>query len=202
MLTLHLGPLDVNLDEFVRAVKDLVSTDLDDRSKRDMSELIEEVRKTYDTIVDTLTPFYKVRIQSDDKAYVIEFTDQFTAFKTIFRKNSNELRTHCTTIQYNIGKLLENREWLIRIPHKKKPLEDLQKFANEWSRQEVSLADILNGFLIDVNKTLSELNELNSKNLIAESRNALRAFINESDPYILKIKSQLDELKVITARYL
>ena len=41
MLTLHLGPLDVNLDEFVKAIKDLVSTDLDNKSKKDISELIE-----------------------------------------------------------------------------------------------------------------------------------------------------------------
>ena len=141
-----------------------------------------------------------MRIQFDDKAYVNEFTDQFTKFKTIFKKNSYELRTHCTTIQYNMGKLLQNREWLSRIPHKKKSLENLKEFADKWRAQEDSLADILDNFLTDVNKTFNELDELNSKNLISESRDALRAFMKESEPSILKIKSQLGDLKIITAK--
>jgi hypothetical protein len=193
-----LGPLHVNLNEFVKAIKDLISTDLDDKSKKDISNLIKEVRKTYDTIVDSLDPFYNVRIQSDDSTYVTQFTSQFRAFKTMFKKNRNELRTHCTSIQKHMTELLENRKWLSRIPHKKKSLEDLKNFADRWGKQEDNLARILEGFLSYVNNTLDRLDDLNNTNSIAQSRDALRAFMKESEAPILNLKCQLDELRIIS----
>jgi hypothetical protein len=119
-------------------------------------------------------------------------------FKKILHKERNELRTHCTIIQINMQKLLENREWKSRITHKEKSLKDLQDFANKWSNAENSLANILDGFLNDLNTTLTDLDDLNTKNSIPKSRDNLREFLKESEPSIRKIKDQLDYLKTIT----
>ena len=70
---------EVDLNQFVVAIKKLVSGEIENESKDAISKMI-EVRKTYKAIVTSIIPFYGV-IQSDEKTFVTKFTAQFIAFK-------------------------------------------------------------------------------------------------------------------------
>jgi hypothetical protein len=75
MSKVNFGFLEVDLNQFVVAVKNLVGGDLDKESMSEITKMIEEVRKTYDTILMSLLPFYNV-VHSNDDTYVAQFTSQ------------------------------------------------------------------------------------------------------------------------------
>lgn len=199
MSKINFGFLEVDLNQFVGAVKNIVSGDLDRESKDAISKMIEEVRKTYDSTVISLLPFYNV-IQSDDSMYVTQFTSQFVVFKQIYLTNKGELGVHCQVIKSNLEELLKKRNWMSKFPRIKESLENLEYLSRKWSMSRGALEESLEVFLSTVDNTLSEIDDLNKSNSIVQSRSALHAFLKESELTIKSIKNQLDELKIISAR--
>ena len=198
MSKINFGFLEVDLNQFVGAVKNIVSGDLDRESKDAISKMI-EVRKTYDSTVISLLPFYNV-IQSDDSMYVTQFTSQFVVFKQIYLTNKGELGVHCQVIKSNLEELLKKRNWMSKLPRIKESLENLEYLSRKWSMSRGALEESLEVFLSTVDNTLSEIDDLNKSNSIVQSRSALHAFLKESELTIKSIKNQLDELKIISAR--
>ena len=72
--------------------------------------------------------------------------------------------------------------------------------ANKWSNSRGALKESLEGFLSTANETLSEIDNLNRMNSIAESRSKLHLFLKESEQSLNHLKEYLDELKVISAK--
>jgi hypothetical protein len=197
----NFGFLEVDLNQFVAAVKNLVSGDLDKESKYEITKMIEEVKKTYDTTVISLLPFYSV-VQSNDSTYVAQFTSQFVVFKQMYLTNKGELGVNCQVIKNNLDKLLKKKQWIGKLPRIKESLINLEYLAGKWSTSRGALEDSLEQFLSTVNETLDKINELNNTNASAESRSMLHVFLRESDETIKSIKQQLDSLKIISAKLL
>jgi hypothetical protein len=195
----NFGLVEVDLNQFVGAIKTLVSTDLDTESKNAISKMIEEVRKTYDAIVLSILPFYNV-IQSDDSKYVIQFTSQFVIFKQIYLTNEGDLGVHCKIIESNLEELLKKGVWKSKFPRIKESLEKLEYLAEKWSQSRVNLYISLRGFLTEANNALTEIDDLNKSNSTKQSRDALHAFLKESEQGIMNIKSHLDDLRIISAK--
>ena len=199
MSKVNFGLIEVDLNQFVGAIKTLVSADLDIESKNAISNMIEEVRKTYDAIVMSILPFYNV-VQSDDSKYVAQFTSQFVIFKQIYLTNEGELGVHCNIIESNLEKLLRKGDWRSKFPRIKESLEKLESLAERWSESRVNLYVSLRSFLTESNGALTEIDDLNKTNSTMQSRNALHAFLKESEQGIMNIKTQLDDLRIISAK--
>ncbi|MFZ0566832.1 MAG: hypothetical protein WAM22_02400 [Nitrososphaeraceae archaeon] len=90
MSKVNFGLVEVDLNQFVGAIKTLVSVDLDIESKNAISKMIEEVRKTYDAIVKSILPFYNV-VQSDDSKYVALQCSQEMLYMRFLRNLNKEL---------------------------------------------------------------------------------------------------------------
>jgi hypothetical protein len=199
MSKINFGFLEVDLNQFVGAVKNIVSTDLDNESKDAITKMIEEIRGTYESTIVSLIPFYGIT-QSDDNAYVTEFTAQFMSFKKNYLLNRGNLGVHCQVIKDNLQGLLKRQNWIGKFPKLKESLQDLDYLSNKWNTSRGALEESLEGFLSTANKTLSEIDDLNRMNLIAQSRSKLYSFLKESEQSFNDIKEHLDELKVISAK--
>lgn len=139
-------------------------------------------------------------MHSDEATYLTEYSSQFVVFKQAYFTNIGEISSHCAIIRNNLDELLKKRDWLGKIPRLKDSLKKLEDLASNWTKTRFTLEVSLKTFLSDVNSKLSEINELNKKNAIKESRISLSEFLNGLDESVEKIKTQLDELKVISAK--
>ena len=107
---------------------------------------------------------------------------------------------HCQVIKDNLQGLLKRQNWIGKFLKLKESLQNLDYLANKWSTSRGALEESLEGFLSTANKTLSEIDDLNRTNLIAQSRSKLYSFLKESEQSFNDIKEPLDELKVISAK--
>jgi hypothetical protein len=198
-LKFNFGFLQGDLDQFIIAVREIASCEINDETKGLVAKMIEETRKIYEKTVLTLIPFYKI-IKTDEARYLDEYSSQFLIFKEAYLMNTGELSTHCKIIRNSLDELLKKRNWLGKFPYLNDSLKKLEDLSTSWTNTRYTLEVNLNTFLDEVNSKLTEINELNNKNAIKESRTLLSEFLTGLDKSIQKIKTQVDDLKVISAK--
>jgi len=186
-IKVNFGFIQADLDQFISAVRDIASGEVDDETKGLVTKMIEETQKLFKETVMSLVPFYKI-MQSNEATYLTEYSSQFAVFKGEYLVNMDELGVHCAIITHSLDELLKKRNWLGKIPRLKDSLKKLDDIASNWATTRSTLEITLNNFLSDVNRKLSEINELNKKNAIKESRISLSDFLNGLDESVEKLK--------------
>src|SRR5204863_1187307 len=91
-IKLSLYGFDVDIGEFVRLIRDLAGAKLDAQSKDALKTMIAEVGKSFDVVLDVVTPLYALNTEAMLRS---EFPKLYANFKNAYLKNSNEIRTHC-----------------------------------------------------------------------------------------------------------
>ena len=79
-IKVNFGFIQADLDQFISAVRDIASGEVDDETKGLVTKMIEETQKLFKETVMSLVPFYKI-MQSNEATYLTEYSSQFAVFK-------------------------------------------------------------------------------------------------------------------------
>ncbi len=92
-LKVSMAGFEVDLVEFAGVISDLVSVNLDQESKAALKTLIGEARKSFDVVVDVITPLYALNTP-------VAVRDQFPALRATFARTpiSRAVRSGLTAI--------------------------------------------------------------------------------------------------------
>ncbi len=191
-----LAEFELNLSEFASIVKELFVVDLTADARQSLKTLIAEARKSFDVVIDILTPLYALNNESLLRS---TFPQLFANFKNTYLKNSDEIRTHCHIVNDQIDKLIEKENWKKHLPLVGKSLERLKRSKDQWMGNDSALADRMQNLLWQVNDNLSDLNTQLGQDANAAFI-AMTSLLKESEPELLKLKKSLDELRVISAK--
>ena len=195
-ITFSLGQFEVDLAELAGTIRDIASVKLDQIAKEAVQGVVTEARKSFDAVVDVLTPLYALNTPAKVRA---EFPSLYANFKNTYLKNSNEIRTHCHIVVEQMDKLMSSQAWKQNIPILQNAFRRLEAAKVRWVGNDASLADGMQRFLNDVNGGLNDvLAKVNSSD--REAYAALNDLISDSEETLLRIKSQLNQLTIVSSQ--
>jgi hypothetical protein len=136
-----IAKFNVDLSEFVSAMKDLVNSAIGANEKEQarvaIKAMIGEVRQTYDTVVDTLSPLYG--IDSPDR-FTVQFGAIMVSFKSIYLRRSDTARAHCHNVREFFDALQQRRGWMEHIPVANRGFTRLKSICEQWFFNDIDLA--------------------------------------------------------------
>jgi hypothetical protein len=197
-IKVSLGAFEVDLAELVEVIHDLTSVKLDQGTKDALQLLITEARKSFDAVVDALAPLYALNTRAKVRD---DFPGLYAKFKGAYLKNPNEVRTHCHIVSDQIEKLKAGQAWKQNIPLLRNAFDRLVTSQMKWVGNDDALADSMSRFLKAVNDELGSVLEKlqpNPDSAYAE----LSALLADAEPELLRIKTQLDRLKIASSQLL
>lgn len=192
-LSLGLAKLKVKLGEFVTIVKTLSGAVQHQDVRHALKEMIAEVRKSYDTVVDTIGPLYQM---NTPQKFTKHFPETRAAYKKVFLKTDGLVRTHCHVVRDKMLFLQKRKGWMGNLPLLRKSYARLKGLCAEWLVNDNDLVEEMKEFLRLVNRFMDDINRRQKKSTttaIAELQSGLQQI--EDD--FLSIKSKLDDLDVI-----
>jgi len=187
---------ELDLCAFASIVKELFMVNLTTEARESLQTLIDEARKNFDVVVDILAPLYGL---NNESLLQSAFPQLFASFKSTYLKNSDEIRTHCHIVTDQIDKLIDKENWKEHLPLVGKSLERLKRSKAQWMGNDTALSDSMQRFLLRVNDSLNDLNTQLGQD-VNTAFIAMTSLLKESEPELLKIKTSLDELRVISAK--
>ena len=193
-LQLGIAEMSFNLNEFLDVIKKLAGEAKEKQVKQSIKEMIAETRKSYDTVVDVVTPLYTIRTEETLKD---KFAGIHAQFNNVYLKNFDEARTHCHIVIDKLNELKKKKAWLESMPVIKKAFKKLEGLSTKWIAQDEYLARIMNDFLTEIETFFHNVEAALQK----DASNALAYLLSEIEKInleFLNIKSQLDELKMIS----
>ncbi len=194
---LTMGPLEVDLEKLVELVRKLVSVQLDDEARKSILELIKEITKVYDNIVDSLTPFYKM---IDDATFKKDFAAQYSEFKALFLKRIGESEFHCTNVQNQLDRLSSKKSWLNKLPLLRRNLQRFNYSKDAWYMQDSNYYLAMDKFHKGLVTELDGIYKSVDNKSPARLRKDLGMFLSKCDDDFLKIKRLMDELLIISRK--
>ena len=195
-IKLSLYGFDVDIGEFVRLIRDLAGAKLDAQSKDALKTMIAEVRKSFDVVLDVVTPLYALNTEAMLRS---EFPKLYANFKNAYLKNSNEIRTHCHIVTDQFERLKASQSWKQNIPVIRDAFQRLIETEATWASADYTLANKMSNFLSNVDTELSRIDAMLQTDASA-SLDAVRELLADTEQQIKSIKAHLDELRIISAR--
>jgi hypothetical protein len=186
--------LKLDLGEFVGVIRDLASVKLDSKTQTALKTLIAEARKSFDVVVDVVTPLYAL---SSEATMGTEFPKLYANFKNAFLKNSDEVRTHCQIVKDQIERLKASQAWKQNFPVARNAFQRLVQSEAKWAGNDDALADKMNNFLRVMNDELNLINQALPTDAAAACR-AVTALLGDTEKEIKNIKSQLNDLRIVS----
>jgi hypothetical protein len=195
-----IAELTINLSEFTAAVGNLVGAAVGANEKEGaraaVKELITEVRKTFDTVVDTVSPLYEVQTE---QAFIARFDSEYKSFKSLYLKRKGVARTHCHTVQEQFDKLDRRRDWMKNLPFAQRSYKSVKDLCERWLFNDWSIVQQIEAFFDGLNKFMDEIASLKRTNPPAGFR-ALANGLSLVEADFLRIKTQLDKLKALDGK--
>ena len=195
-IKLSLYGFDVDIGEFVRLIRDLAGAKLDAQSKDALKTMIAEVGKSFDVVLDVVTPLYALNTEAMLRS---EFPKLYANFKNAYLKNSNEIRTHCHIVTDQFERLKASQSWKQNIPIIRDAFQRLIETEATWASADYTLANKMSDFLSNVDIELSRMDAMLQIDAIT-SLDAVRELLADTEQQIKSIKAHLDELRIISAR--
>jgi F0F1-type ATP synthase delta subunit len=195
-LKFSLAGFEIDLGEFAQVVRDLATAQLDSQTKEALRTLIAEARKSFDVVIDVVTPLYAVNSEAAMRA---AFPQLYANFKNAYLKHGDEIRTHCHIVRDQINTLKDNKAWRQNIPVLQNAFQRLAQSSKKWVGNDDALADKMDDFLNEMNTELSGINKTLQGDAAAAYRDAA-ALVAETDDKIKKIRSQLNILREVSNR--
>jgi hypothetical protein len=199
-LNAGIARLKADLSEFTSAVKKLADAAIGASEKEQarvaIKEMVTEVRKTFDTIVDTLAPLYGLAIESQ---FAAQFAANYASFKSLYLKRSDLARTHCHVIAAQFEALQQRRAWMANLPLAERAYANLKRICDEWLMSDASIVGQMEYFFRTLNKFMDEIASLNRANP-TQGFQALAGHLKDVENNFLDIKSQLGELDALSRK--
>lgn len=187
----------VDLTEFVSSIKDLVSAAVGanerEQARDAIKAMIAEVRQTYDTVVDTLSPLYAI---GNPQEFTNGFNQILASFKKIYLQRSESARAHCHNVRQIFGALEQRRSWMIRLPIANRGYARLKNICEQWLFNDIDLSYQMSRFFENLNEFLDQVGDLNQTDAAAAYQK-MRGGLRQAEPNFREIQSQLGELDAI-----
>jgi hypothetical protein len=192
----ELAGLKVTLSEFTAIVKHISGEAKHQDAKQALKEMIEEVRKSYDTAVDVFTPMYGL---DTERKFSGQFSQVRMNFKNRYLKDIGNVRTHCSIVTDKLEDLKKRKSWTKGLPYIKRSFVRLESLAKDWISNDARLATGMENFLKGVNKILDAVNKIQGRNN-SEAFRYLRSSLEQFEDDLVAIKNRLNELSVVSAK--
>jgi hypothetical protein len=192
--------LKADLSEFTSAIRDLVDAAIGANEKEQaraaIKEMVVEVRKTFDTIGDALTPLYALTTESQ---FVAQFAVDYAAFKSLYWKRNDLVRTHCHIVRQQFETLHQRRAWMARLPLASRAYENLKRICEKWVLDDWSIVQRMDSFFQTLNNFMDDIANLN-RTEPTEGFQALAGGLKLVEGSFFEIKTQLGELDALGRR--
>ena len=201
--------IENDLEKLLDIVIKLVS-DLDNKSKIALKDLLVEIEIVYTKIIDILLPFYEL---NNNTIFQNEFRSRYKNYIEIFQKDLQYIdNSSSSIIKTKLDYLIENHGW--RSDKIEKVMQVFGKKENNSKKEELlkefekmiyncytnnkktfyKTSDIL---LNHLNKELDDVNSTLDRGDITSARMKLQLFFEESEFSVDNIKQLLQFLKNI-----
>jgi len=156
-----LAKLKIDLSEFLSAVRDLVAEALGaqerEGARNAIKAMIEEVRKTFDTVVNMLTPLYGI---ASPQQFDRDFGPIYAGFKRVYLSTSDVARAHCHVVRQYFEQLQNRRRWMQHLPLANGAFDRLERVCREWLTSDADIVYRLASFFDTLNGFLDEMADL------------------------------------------
>jgi hypothetical protein len=201
--------IENDLEKLLDIVIKLVS-DLDNKSKIALKDLLVEIEIVYTKIIDILLPFYEL---NNNTIFQNEFRSRYKNYIEIFQKDLQYIdNSSSSIIKTKLDYLIENHGWrsdkiekVMQVFGKKennsKKEELLREFEkmiyNCYTNNKKTFYKTLDILLNHLNKELDDVNSTLDRGDITSARMKLQLFFEESEFSLDNIKQLLQFLKNI-----
>lgn len=192
----ELATLKVTLTEFTSVVSHLSGEAKHKAVRQTLKEMIDEVRRSYDTSVDVFTPLYLIdTIKKFDK----QFPTARTNFKNTYLKSSGNIRTHSGIVGMKIKDLQKSKSWMKHLPFVKKSFARLESLGTDWVGNDFKLAQSMHDFLTGVNHFLDKVSQIQKKDR-SEAFKYLQRSLRQFEYDLVAMKNELNELTQLSSQ--
>jgi hypothetical protein len=183
----------IDLTDFVSAIKALaneaIASNEKEQARTAIKEMIGEVRKSFDTIVDVLTPLYGLT----ESQFSARFADAYRSFKAVYLKRSALARTHCHVVLALLEELRKRRSWMANLPLANRAFADLEQQRKKWLGSDDYFIEVMEDFFRTLNAFMDEIAGKEPK----EGLKILTSGLNLIESKFNDISAQLGELDAI-----
>ena len=199
-LNVGVAKLKADLSEFTSAVKSLVDAAIGanekERARSAIKEMVAEVRKTFDTIVDTLSPLYTLTTESQ---FAAQFAANRASFKSLYLKRNDLARTHCHVVQQQFEGLEQRRAWVAKLPLVEHAYMNLKRICDKWLLQDWSIVQQIETFFRTLNTFVDDIANL-TRSDPRQGFQALNDGLKLVEGNFFDIKTHLGELDALSRR--
>jgi hypothetical protein len=196
-LNAGLAKLKVELGEFVSLMRSLVGAVKRDEIRLALKDMISEVRRTFDTLIDVMTPLYELDTASKFKA---SFGARRAAFKNTYLKSDGAVRTRCGVIADQMDVLVKKRGWLGAVPGARRSYERLKSLCSNWLLHDDSLVYEMKNFLDSVNKILDQIARRQRRSP-SEAFLELQDVLGQIEGDVQQLKTKLEDLDRLSSSF-
>lgn len=192
----ELANMKLTLTEFTTLVTHISGEAKHQAVRQSLKELIDEVRKSYETAVDVFSPLYAV---DTAKRFDNKFPDLRATFKNKYLKDIGNVRTHSSIVGNKILDLQRTKSWMRGLPFIKESFKRLKVLGDNWISNDGKLALSMENFLHSVNKFLDRIAKNYQANP-AETLRYLKRSLGQYESDLRDIKTQLNQLNILSAK--
>ncbi len=190
----------IALEDFERATQKLVGAAIGNKQLADVrtqiKELIQEVRKNYDLIVDTVAPL--VAMDTQEK-FETTFGDQHAKFKAEFWKKYNDEGTSCHIVIDKMDTLRQRRSWMDKLPIVKRAFQHLENMCQAWIARDLVLDENMENFRNSLDKLFDDLAQAKRDDPVV-AFDALHGVLASLDSDFKAMKDCLSQLSKASAK--
>lgn len=189
----ELAGLKLSLGEFTTVIRALAGEAKQQEVRQALREMIQEVRKSYDTAVDVFAPLYAL---STPRKFSAGFAAARANFKAAYLKAGKRVRTNCGIVIGQLEELKKRKGWMKNLPYVQRSFKRLEDLAASWIANDISLALNMESLLQGMNTFLDTVSRMQKKDSAAAFR-YLSASLRQFEDDFLAINKWIDELTVI-----
>jgi hypothetical protein len=199
-VNLGVAELRVDLSDFTSAIKSFadraIGANEKEQARSAVKEMIAEVRKTFDTIVDTLTPLYSLKTESQ---FGGQFDTHYASFKAVYLRRNDLARAHCHVVRQQFEALQQRRAWMTNVPMAERAYMNLKRICDKWLVDDWNIVKQMETFFQNLNNFMDDIANLSGK----QPSQGFQAFtdgLKSVEGDFSDIKMQLGELDALGRR--
>jgi len=190
---LNLGVIELDLEKISSLVKEMISINLDEDSKRHVKELVNEINIAYNNLVDCYVDFMPLRKNDDD--FEKSFLTVFGNFKKTYLKSPEDNEASCGRIHNALYKILEGRWYLSKLPKLNQKIKQFRDSADAWYLNDTVMVETFKEFNTQLYKELSAVEAAYGNEPISQSRQRLDSIISQWENEFLDLRKKLNDFK-------
>jgi hypothetical protein len=199
-LNAGIAKFTLDLSEFATGMKGLIDSAIGinekEQARSAMKKLVDESRKTFETIVRTLAPLRKL---TDEAGFAKEFAGRFSEFTVLYVNQTSLARTHCSIVKEEFDKLQLRRSWMRYLPLAQSSYAKLENVCMRWLFQDRQIVEDMEFFFGNLNTFLAGIAALTA----SDPKQGFHAFMTEwknIERDFLAMQTALGELTALSHR--